>query len=222
MTIGYTHDYIRHGTTTLFARLRSGDRQGRSANVGKGHQEFLAFLRTELGGRRSNSTSISSSGQRCDSRRTKRGLRSATISAFTPSLIASYRRGGEARDRPHQPTGDIRAAARTASFNPRQDDGDAVRSPSSGYDALLFSTIEGNRDDAESIFRGERQWYDEAVYCATVRFASSTSSRRAPMCCTSPGILKLKPPVGGHVGNARLATGRTPDVPRQRGAGRDD
>ena len=43
---GYTHDYVRHGTTTLFAALdaATGKVIGKCAKRHR-HQEFLAFLR---------------------------------------------------------------------------------------------------------------------------------------------------------------------------------
>ena len=43
---GYTHDYIRHGTTTLFAALdvATGKGLGKCSKRHR-HQEFLAFLR---------------------------------------------------------------------------------------------------------------------------------------------------------------------------------
>ena len=43
---GYTHDYVRHGTTTLFAALdvASGKVIGKCSKRHR-HQEFLAFLR---------------------------------------------------------------------------------------------------------------------------------------------------------------------------------
>ena len=43
---GYTHDYIRHGCTTLFGTLdvTSGKAVGRCSKRHR-HQEFLAFLR---------------------------------------------------------------------------------------------------------------------------------------------------------------------------------
>jgi putative transposase len=43
---GVTHDYVRHGTTTLFAALDIANGQVLTQNKGRHrHQEFLGFLR---------------------------------------------------------------------------------------------------------------------------------------------------------------------------------